>query len=291
MEKYEYGEYGLPTVYTWDDQAEEWSEGEVGGASTIGNTRMFTGREWDAEIGLYYYRARHYDPQTGRFVSPDPIGYEGDNLTNVFRYVANSPGMGTDPTGEFIFLVANPVTISAVTAATAALATAAVRYGPQIAQAASMMADKAPGIWDKTKEAAGKAKDWLSENWNQVAGQGGGGGKLPPQVASGGEWPEGGRRAFTVSRCGIRGTIDELQGTISRCGGEIPVRIDMIRGKIDIPFETIKNLSDLARSQGATSLRIEATVANQKFIDILAKRYGMQASGATDFIQIPLGGR
>ena len=33
----------------------------------------FTGREWDKEIGLYYYRARYYDAETGRFVSFDPI--------------------------------------------------------------------------------------------------------------------------------------------------------------------------------------------------------------------------
>jgi RHS repeat-associated protein len=33
----------------------------------------FTGREWDKEIGLYYYRARYYDPKVGRFISFDPI--------------------------------------------------------------------------------------------------------------------------------------------------------------------------------------------------------------------------
>ena len=33
----------------------------------------FTGREWDEETGLYYYRARYYDPEVGRFISFDPI--------------------------------------------------------------------------------------------------------------------------------------------------------------------------------------------------------------------------
>jgi RHS repeat-associated protein len=33
----------------------------------------FTGREWDSETGLYYYRARYYDPRIGRFISKDPI--------------------------------------------------------------------------------------------------------------------------------------------------------------------------------------------------------------------------
>ncbi|MCC6698193.1 MAG: RHS repeat-associated core domain-containing protein, partial [Candidatus Hydrogenedentes bacterium] len=99
VEKYEYTEYGLPTVFVWDAQEEEWGTGTEGGASAIGNTRMFTGREWDAEVGLYYYRARHYDPRTGRFVSPDPIGMAGDGLANVFRYAINAPGAFTDPFG------------------------------------------------------------------------------------------------------------------------------------------------------------------------------------------------
>ena len=33
----------------------------------------FTGREWDKEIELYYYRARYYDPEVGRFISFDPL--------------------------------------------------------------------------------------------------------------------------------------------------------------------------------------------------------------------------
>ncbi|MFM6253654.1 MAG: RHS repeat domain-containing protein, partial [Dolichospermum sp.] len=34
---------------------------------------LFTGREFDQEIGLYYYRARYYDATNGRFISLDPI--------------------------------------------------------------------------------------------------------------------------------------------------------------------------------------------------------------------------
>ena len=39
----------------------------------VKNTFTFTGREWDKETGLYYYRARYYDPEIGRFISEDPI--------------------------------------------------------------------------------------------------------------------------------------------------------------------------------------------------------------------------
>ena len=57
----------------------------------------FTGREWDAETGLYYYRARYYDPKIGRFVSEDPIGFLGGN--NFYAYVENNPVNWSDPTG------------------------------------------------------------------------------------------------------------------------------------------------------------------------------------------------
>jgi RHS repeat-associated protein len=58
----------------------------------------FTGREWDQETGLYYYRARHYDPKTGRFLSRDPIGFAGGDM-NLPRYVLNNPVIYRDPWG------------------------------------------------------------------------------------------------------------------------------------------------------------------------------------------------
>jgi RHS repeat-associated protein len=59
----------------------------------------YTGREFDSDTGLYYYRARWYDPQIGRFISEDPIGLAGG--INSFAYVSNNPQNKTDPLGLF----------------------------------------------------------------------------------------------------------------------------------------------------------------------------------------------
>ncbi|MGB8699715.1 MAG: RHS repeat-associated core domain-containing protein, partial [Thermosynechococcaceae cyanobacterium] len=74
-------------------------------SGTLNNRFWYTGREWDSEIGLYYYRARYYDPLVGRFIGEDPIGF-GAKDVNFYRYVLNSPVQGTDPMG--LFLVTPP---------------------------------------------------------------------------------------------------------------------------------------------------------------------------------------
>ena len=52
--------------------------------------------------GLYLLQARHYDAAAGRFISADPIGYEGG--LNVYQYVGNAPVRWTDPLGLFTSL-------------------------------------------------------------------------------------------------------------------------------------------------------------------------------------------
>ncbi len=69
--------------------------GESAGSSL---TRYgFTGRERDAATGLLHYRARWYDPQQGRFISEDPLGFEGG--LNLYRYASNDPVNFIDPFG------------------------------------------------------------------------------------------------------------------------------------------------------------------------------------------------
>lgn len=57
----------------------------------------FQGREFDAESGLYYFRARYYDPQLGRFVSEDPLRFAGG--INFYQFARNNPLNLFDPMG------------------------------------------------------------------------------------------------------------------------------------------------------------------------------------------------
>jgi RHS repeat-associated protein len=68
--------------------------------SETGSEYFFTGREYDSEVGLYFYRARYYNPAQGRFLTSDPLGLEGGD-TNFYRYVSNNPINFNDPLGMF----------------------------------------------------------------------------------------------------------------------------------------------------------------------------------------------
>jgi RHS repeat-associated protein len=91
VERYTYDVFGRPTIR--DANGTELAE------SALANPYLFTGRAYDAETGLYYYRARYYDYATGRFLQPDPTGYT-DGL-NLYAYVGNNPFGFVDPSGLF----------------------------------------------------------------------------------------------------------------------------------------------------------------------------------------------
>jgi len=68
----------------------------VSGTSNT-NQSQYTGRENDS-TGLIYNRTRYYSPQLQRFVSEDPLEFDGGDV-NIYAYVANSPTNYTDPYG------------------------------------------------------------------------------------------------------------------------------------------------------------------------------------------------
>ena len=63
----------------------------------------FTGKEYDPDTGLYYFNARWYDAELGRFISEDPAA--DPNNPNLYTYCGNNPLVRIDPTGEIWDLV------------------------------------------------------------------------------------------------------------------------------------------------------------------------------------------
>ena len=81
----------LTTSYSYDPYGNVTISGEASD-----NPFQYTGRENDG-TGLYYYRARYYSPELQRFISEDPIGFNGG--INFYRYVGNGPTRYIDPLG------------------------------------------------------------------------------------------------------------------------------------------------------------------------------------------------
>lgn len=71
----------------------------VGDSGSVANRYRYTGREWDTELSLYYYRARVLSPLSGRFLQADPTGFEAG--VNFYVYASNSPVNLIDPSGLY----------------------------------------------------------------------------------------------------------------------------------------------------------------------------------------------
>jgi RHS repeat-associated protein len=82
----------LAETYTFDSFGKQTAS-----SGSLTNPFQFTGRESDTETGLYFYRARYYDPSAGRFITEDPVRLKGG--LNFFTYVRNNPINRKDPHG------------------------------------------------------------------------------------------------------------------------------------------------------------------------------------------------
>lgn len=90
IERVAYDVYGVPTFVD--------SVGAELATSSVGNNILFTGREYDAELGIYYFRARNYHSYVGRFNQHDPLWYIG--TMNDYSYTLQNPIVLTDHSGK-----------------------------------------------------------------------------------------------------------------------------------------------------------------------------------------------
>jgi RHS repeat-associated protein len=106
---------------------------DISSNPVLATSQTFTGRDWDKESGLYYFRARYYDPNTGRFLQKDPAPGSlslAVSMVNSYTYAGNNPLSITDPSGQSFWSIFKKI------ACVVAISVAAVVTGGAAAVAA-----------------------------------------------------------------------------------------------------------------------------------------------------------
>jgi RHS repeat-associated protein len=135
-------------------------------ANDEGNSSEYTARENDS-TGLYYYRARYYDPVLKRFISEDPIGLAGG--INTYAYVHGNPLSHTDPSGNIVRFVANLAWVAIQRAAGAAVFNIAPHYGEESIKGSVVASSCA--VHQRIKRSDGRwyrangASKWIALKW------------------------------------------------------------------------------------------------------------------------------
>lgn len=96
-----------------------WHEPGTEDFTEIGSY-AFTGQELDSETGLYYYGARYYNPNIGRFISADS-SIDGIFTTqgfNRYTYAGNNPVNYTDPSGNFFWFIVIAIVVPSIVSTT-----------------------------------------------------------------------------------------------------------------------------------------------------------------------------
>jgi RHS repeat-associated protein len=133
---------------------------------------QFTGREYDSFTGLQFSRARFYDPNLGRFISEDPIGfYAGD--VNLYGYVKNQSLQFRDPSGlqSGAGVINNPNTIREALQALAAgggALLAAAASSPAVVAVGGLAAGAAIGYYPGQLTANSPSNPFVNGPWNPL---------------------------------------------------------------------------------------------------------------------------
>ena len=242
----------VQTSYTFEPFGNTTTTG-----TATSNSFAYTGRELDA-TGLYFYRARYYNPQVQRFISEDPIGVRGG--INKYAYVGNNPTSLTDPSGQ------NPIALALCIGG--AGVGAAAYYGIQ--------------------STAGRKRTWSGYAWSALAGCGSGlilgfgGGLLPLPFAAGGGVAAAGVAAgaySAVAANGARGLAFQQAATqaLNEVQNEEPIVNELGTSVPDIMNPSaITEIKDVAYQSFTQQMQIQQFQALQQGIP-----YNVIVNGST----------
>jgi RHS repeat-associated protein len=233
---------------------------EPGFASGMGEENAFTLQKG------FSFQLNDDDRQEAKYA----WGPQNPQALNRYAYVLNNPMHFTDPTGHIVWWA-----VGAIIGAVGGLAAYYFTHRNNF------------NIWGALLATVGGAAVGAGLGWLY------GGGLtwvLARLCLGAGAAQQAFTKTLTQEDLGIKGRLDILQGTISRAGSKLVVRIDMIQGEVENPLAIINHLLQTARDAGAKTLRIEAHVANWRLLDILVRRYGAQmgTGSGRDILEIPV---
>ncbi len=119
------GSVVITDTYTYDAYGIETAT-----AGTTENAYRYTGEQYDADVGLYYLRARYYDQETGRFHTRDPAGgrLSEPHSLHKYLYATADPLNNIDPTGRYTFSLSGLLKVAALTGVLFGLVAGTVQY-------------------------------------------------------------------------------------------------------------------------------------------------------------------
>jgi RHS repeat-associated protein len=148
---------------------------DINHAGSTPNNYLYRGEQYDPDLGLYYLRARYYNPQTGRFMSRDPEDGKANEPASLHKYLyaSGDPTNRLDPGGrgdtmEFPLIVgkisASAVVIAGLKVASAAVACALIwegtkTYAETVAGPFGKVVMVAPCVW------LGIPDPWTLRKW------------------------------------------------------------------------------------------------------------------------------
>lgn len=155
------------------------------GSSHRAEPLSYTGKPHDNITGLTYFGARYFDPEVGRFMSVDPVGFVESNPMSFNRdlYVNDNPYKYVDPDGEFLNFAAKFVLDVGINVAFNYVTTGQMDVGGALKESAVGILNPA-----KTLAKAGKLAIALNKTRNtvgKVQDAGNGGSRLSYRAASG----------------------------------------------------------------------------------------------------------